>query len=198
MKRSTIITGTIAPERAGAILGVPGRFLPIIGGDARGRPVIRSQRFVSETRTNKQLVDDYGPGAMMRVDVRFDDECRNGHETFAITADVTTAESRRRRDIAAGGCLHDDISEHFPELASLLPWRLTSTDGPMHYPGNAVYLAGDRELDAARRAAVWPDATDEDLMREDLREVLTARLPDLMARFRAAMLAAGFIYPEGD
>lgn len=267
MNRSDITTRTLAPELTGAILGVPGRFLPVAGGETRGRPVIRSQQFTSEWRSSPALAEAYGPGAKMRVNIRFDDESRNGRETFSIAADVITAESHRK-DAAACGRLHDDICQFFPELADLIQWHLCSTDGPMHYPGNAVYLAGDRdyhglrkgeqrqivspkgpvwerrlftpggaevkpvagltpthhgdapptettetliirwfpvmrtgkgkdrELDAARRAAIWPEATDADLMRRDLREALMARLPDLMQRFKAAMLAAGLRYPE--
>ena len=54
-----------------------------------------------------------------------------------------------------------------------------------------------RELDYARSSAVWPDATDEELMSPDLKEVLIARLPKLMADFKEAMLSVGFLWPEG-
>ena len=56
----------------------------------------------------------------------------------------------------------------------------------------------ERDLDAARRAAVWPDATDEELCQErpQLEAALKARLPALLAEFKQAMLEIGFIYPE--
>jgi len=54
----------------------------------------------------------------------------------------------------------------------------------------------DRDLDAARRCAVWPDATDEELCRDDLRDVLEARLPKIMVEFRKDMETVGFVYPE--
>lgn len=55
-----------------------------------------------------------------------------------------------------------------------------------------------RDLDAARRAAVWPDATDEELTAEPdvLRAALEARLPALVAEFRADMERAGFLWPQ--
>lgn len=55
-----------------------------------------------------------------------------------------------------------------------------------------------RELDAARRAAVWPDATDEQLSlpRAELEKLLSARLPWLLDQFKADMLACGFLWPE--
>lgn len=53
-----------------------------------------------------------------------------------------------------------------------------------------------RELDAARRAAVWPEATDAQLSlpAPELRALLEARLPDLMRAFRADVEAAGFYW----
>jgi hypothetical protein len=55
-----------------------------------------------------------------------------------------------------------------------------------------------RELDAARRCAVWPDATDAELSAptEELRAVLLARLPALCERMRAACEAAGVGWPN--
>jgi hypothetical protein len=52
----------------------------------------------------------------------------------------------------------------------------------------------ERELDAARRAAIWPEATDEELTAPDLKTRLAARLPALMAAFRVAVEELGFTY----
>jgi hypothetical protein len=51
-----------------------------------------------------------------------------------------------------------------------------------------------RELDAARHAAIWPDATDEDLTAPGLKERLEARLPKLLEEFRAAVESLGFVW----
>ena len=48
-----------------------------------------------------------------------------------------------------------------------------------------------RELDAARRVAIWPEATDEELTAPDLREKLIARLPGLLVQFRAELETYG-------
>lgn len=309
-------------ETTHAINGVPGRMYPIHAPQlVRGRLVYRAQKWVSEARK----VSGYGTNGVMHVEIRFDDQCGNAHQTFAITASVYTAESRRRRDIAAGGCMHEEIAKRFPELAPLIKWHLVSTDSPMHYISNALYHASDcdhngrkagdpsawehvvyfgtspvshklktgfskflqsrmtadqdgghylnkdfgefrviaiahgengkpgayqfgphytfagygdkwhecpfsdettanewahalnnircefdsivterskgkaRDLDAARNAACWPEATDEQLClpRDELRALLEARLPALQSDFKAAMLAAGFMWePE--
>lgn len=156
------------------------------------------QRWISEARP----IAGYGAGATLRVEMRFDDECRNGHATFAITAEVRRP---RQRDCEACGCLHDEIAAVFSELAPLIKWHLTSTDGPMHYLANTIYhaaplqdrwgkRAGERNLDHARSSAVWPEATDEELSADPavLRAALEARLPALIEAFRHDMEACGF------
>jgi hypothetical protein len=50
------------------------------------------------------------------------------------------------------------------------------------------------ELDSARSAAIWPEATNEDLTAPGLKERLEARLPALLAEFRAAVESLGFVY----
>ena len=196
----------------------------------------------------------------LTVILRFDDRHRNGHATFAITGEVWDSRFRGSDRVTSCGCIHDTIAKHCPELAHLIPWHLTSTDGPMHYVANTVFFASDRdawglragerrqirdgktglpawrlvvtegsalpgyvdaeslpagrrvleyapwerigegkprELDKARSAAVWPEATDDELTAEPdaLRAALLARLPALLARFRADMEGFGFTWP---
>lgn len=142
----------------------------------------------------KLIATVYGPGAMITANVRYDDQCGNGHNTFAITADVVTPRSKRRNDIEAGGCLHDDVAKKFPELAPFIKFHLVSTDGPMHYIANTVYHVEQGNLDYARSSAVWPDATDEDLTAPGLKARLENRLPALMEEFHAAVVSLGFVY----
>jgi len=195
----------------------------------------------------------------IRAELRFDDQCGNGHRTFSLTGEVQRAGGGAWEE-DSGGMIHDEIAKRFPGLAPFTRWHLTSTDGPLHYVANTVYLAGDRDydglrkgevrqirnrrtglpcwhyvtrdadgkevygvppvdsmtmplshtsaweplnrvgegkarqLDAAREAAVWPDATDEQLMAEPavLTAALQARLPALLADFRTAMESLGF------
>ena len=129
---------TFDSDRPLAVNGVPGRLThrTVKPGSAPG--LWTRQRWISEARP----VSGYDKGATLRAEIRFDDECGNGHNRFAITAEVRVP---RRRDIEAGGCLHDDIAAVFPELAPLIRWHLVSTDSPMHYVANTVYHAGDRD-----------------------------------------------------
>lgn len=60
----------------------------------------------------------------------------------------------------------------------------------------------ERDLAAARSVAVWPEATDAELSAEpeDLKAALLARLPALVAAFRADVDGAGFMWevPESE
>lgn len=214
--------------------------------------LVRNQK---KTYGPKQI-DYYGTPADIIATVRHDDECGNGHNSFSITCDIYKRGRRSNAAFLAGGCCHDEVAKHFPELAPFIKWHLTSTDGPMHYLINTLYLAGERdcwgllkgefqalkskdgltrweipfesyydpchksivsetqpaplvleyrqqgrigegkarELDSARSAAVWPDATDEDLAAPGLSDRLMARLPALMREFKAAIESLGFVY----
>lgn len=138
----------IRPEVTHAINGVQGRLNILRRPPAPWKPgTFGNQTWKSVSRP----VRGYGANGKMTVDIRFDDNCRNGHNSFAITAAVITAESLRRSDIQAGGRLHDDIARVFPELAPLIKWHLCSTDGPMHYVANTICHAGDRDHNRLRK-----------------------------------------------
>lgn len=100
----------------------------------------------------KHQVKTYGPkfytedGTRYRITakVRYDDQCGNGHNTFSITATIDR-NSGGRWENDMGGCCHEEVAKHFPALAPFIKWHLTSSDGPMHYPGNVIYLAGVRD-----------------------------------------------------
>lgn len=135
MKTDTLLRS----EFPGKAMGVSGRFHNVItwpsdGDDPKrwhGR--IANQKFTASRPTKE--------GGRLRVKVRFDDECKNGHETLSVTA---TEYDKKGRDIR-GGCMHDDVEDVFPEFASLIPFHLCSTDGPMHYIENTIYLSGNRD-----------------------------------------------------
>lgn len=197
-------------ERAGEMMGVLGRYFNVVRADD-GR--IMNQKFKARR--------DYLEGKnkySITVCVRFDDECKNGHESFAITADI-----RENGRASMGGCCHDEIVKHFPELQSLIQWHLTSIDGQMHYVANTLYWLGysgytdgkvssPPNLAQARSTAVWPNLPEsmlapslpDDLERKaslakaaaPVKAQLEMRLSGLLIAFREAMIGAGFEYPE--
>lgn len=237
-----------AKERAINLHGIEARAFAVVTA-ADGRILnqqIGATRYYTEGKRRYRIT----------LELRFDDQCGNGHETFSATADIREEAGGRWMEYM-GGCCHEEIAKRFPEVAHLIDWHLCSTDGPLHYVANTVYLAGDRdfnglrkgeqrqirngktgelawirkgaptayhdgptppadsltltwepwlrtgegkerELNAARSTAVWPEATDEELCQEPdaLRVVLVARLKPLLARFQADMVAAGFEWPQ--
>jgi len=192
------------------------------------------------------------------ANVRHDDQCGNGHNSFSITAEIDRKSGNQwRKD--SGGCCHDEVAKHFPQLAPLIKWHLVSTDAPLHYASNVVYHASerdcwgllkgefrqhtsrgpnqnggiegvpnwiielperkdiyaatepepvtlqwkaygrtgdgkDRDLNAARSCAVWPEATYAELTEPGLEQRLADRLPALMVEFKAAVESLGFTY----
>lgn len=133
-------------DREMNVFGVPGRLTHATTKED-GKPGLWfKQRWISESR---DVSAAYGPGARIRAEMRFDDECGNGHNTFAVTGDIFRLVPARkgtfgRVDIACG-CVHDEITAAFPELAHLIPWHLWSTDGGMHYIANAAFHASNRD-----------------------------------------------------
>jgi hypothetical protein len=162
----------------------------------------------SQCKVFRKLITYAGKQCSMTVTVRYDDSLQNGANELSVTGTI------RGPGVDVGGCVHGDIAEHFPELSHLVPWHLCSSDGPLHYIDNTVYLAGDRdcwglakgevgrggrvgtgkerELDEARQSAIWPDATDDDLTSPGLADRLRARLPALLAEFRRVIEEFGF------
>lgn len=141
-------------EAQTTINGVTGRYNVVKSEGVRAPACFDAQTWISS-----RPIAGYGRGAQLTVNLRFDDQCKNKHNTFAITGDVTIP---RRRDSEARGCLDDEIATVFPELAHLIKWHLCSTDGPIHYLANTLYFAGNR--DSSGKSAGEATSYDEALV----------------------------------
>jgi len=98
-----------------------------------------------QVKTFEKLIKVDGKNGRIIAEVRHDDSCGNGHNSFAITGTIYSSESSTAdRYFETGGCIHDEITKHFPELAPFIKWHLSSTDGPMHYVANTLYHSRDR------------------------------------------------------
>jgi hypothetical protein len=93
-------------------------------------------------------ISGWGEGALIKAEVRYDDECGNGHNSFSITGTIYIPGNR---DIEAGGCLHEEIAKAFPELQPYIKWHLCGSDKPMHYVANTLYHAGDTDYRGLRK-----------------------------------------------
>jgi len=181
----------------------------------------------------------------IQAKIRWDDNCGNGHNTFAITGTIWKGGKHLERNEVAWGSIHDDIAKWFPELRKYLKWHGCTSEGPLHYIGNTTFAAGDedfngerkgdhcrvrgnliwhlddhegvafqnekpapvdwhpkisegkeREFLFARCAAIWPEATDEQLSlpKEELTRLLEDRLPALMDEFEKDIKEFGFVW----
>lgn len=129
--------------------GVAGRFTKQTTRSGKGiNPALWfNQEWISETR---EWDETPTRRRWTRVEIRFDDNCGNGFNSFAVTGTGGPCESEKagkyfRRKSDCGGCMHEEIARVFPELAPLIRYHLYDTRGPMHYPANPVFLAGNRD-----------------------------------------------------
>ena len=87
----------------------------------------------------------YENGENYRIQVRAELVHRDGNANayFAITGDIFRHAKNGRKVHESGGCIHDDIIKHFPQLQLLVDIHLSDEDGvPMHAYANAAYWAG--------------------------------------------------------
>lgn len=155
------------------------------------------------TRTD---VHDLPDGKVLVVKLRYDDDCKNGHNSFSITGELWCSRL---------GCIHDEIMQYRgKQYGHLIRWHLVSDDGPMHYVENTLYhlgyktgpdswYGGDHEpnIEYARSSACWPDMPESYVCDPDKRMLkvtrdaaaipikaeLEARLPALMEEFHRDM-----------
>lgn len=98
----------------------------------------------------KEFNED-GETYRIKAVVRYDDECGNGHNTFSITGTIERRSKNGRWLDDRGGCIHEEIAKHFPELSPLIKWHLVSSDEPMHYFANTLYLAGVKDCHGLKK-----------------------------------------------
>lgn len=135
-------------EHAFTLHGVVGRMFNKVLNTQTGLFV--NQTFMASRPYSEE---GYRAGSRITVEIRFDDSCRNGKQSFAITGHV---QEPRMSDWSKGGCIHDDIAKYFPELSHLIRWHLFDTSGPMHYVANTVYHASNLANGyAAGQACQW-------------------------------------------
>jgi len=81
-------------------------------------------------------------GNTLIVKIRLNDECKNGHQDFAITGDIYTKDKPMTdRYCIKGGCIHEDILKARPDLKIFVNLHLCDFDGiPMHPTANGFYF----------------------------------------------------------
>ena len=108
--------------------------------------ILTKSQFTTKEKTFTQGGEEY----RIKVKIRYDDECGNGNNSFSITGQIDRRSGSRWID-ECGGCIHEEIAKHFPELKKYIKWHLCGSDEPMYYLANTLYLAGDRDCNGLRK-----------------------------------------------
>lgn len=88
----------------------------------------------------KQITVIKENGENLVINIRCDDECKNGHDTFSITGELYKGKSRSDKSFICGGCIHDEILLERPDLKSLVDLHLSNGEGiPMYSIENGWY-----------------------------------------------------------
>jgi hypothetical protein len=133
----------------------------------------------------------------------------------SVTADIQRQAGNNHWYDHAGGCCHEEIEAHFPELRPLIKWHLSSLKGPMHYTSNAVYWfekmagrskwapgIGEPDPLSAFRSTVVLGAVPGDIApsldasNEAVRTWCAARLPALIEQMKIDLAALGLLPPN--
>lgn len=94
-------------------------------------------------KTNSLIykIDKIVNGQHLFVTIRLNDECKNGHQDFSITADIYEANKPKTDKYwIGGGCCHDDILKAFPQFKQFVQLHLSDYTGcPTHCIENGFY-----------------------------------------------------------
>lgn len=110
---------------------------------------MRNSKIPTGTSITKQLeaitfkfdfIVEESEGNYIRVKLRFDDECGNGHNTFAITGNEVVDGMTE-----SSGCIHELITAKAPQFAKYIPYHLMNSDEPMHYIANTLWHSQGRD-----------------------------------------------------
>lgn len=104
----------------------------------------------TKTITKSNIIEDRTKCDLV-IDIRYDDQCGNGHNSFAITGNLFKAGGRGDNAHLAGGCIHEIIEKHAPELRPYIKWHFMNSGGPMYYIENTLYHARDTDYNGLKQ-----------------------------------------------
>jgi len=80
-------------------------------------------------------------GVQFRIDIRLDDQCKNGHQDFSITGESWEANKPKIDRYSNGsGAIGDEIAKHFPEFKIFSDLHLCDWKGThMHCLANGLF-----------------------------------------------------------
>lgn len=157
-----------------------------------------SQTVKRQVMTYNKVIGNIG----IKVEVRWDDRCGNGKNSFSITGDM--GEKRKgnyKHDVfyigddrfiyTCGGCIHDKIGKYFPELKHLIKYHLMNANAPTYFFENAQYHAKEGNLKSAQKCAFWDSASLDDIL-DDAK--MLDHLAKIMPEFKTEVLKLGMVW----
>ena len=97
-----------------------------------------SSLYYEDTRTKGKL--------RVHVEIRLDDDCRNGHNDFSITGTVFEKNFLDIWTDTCCGCCHDEILKVFPEFQPFVDLHLCDAKGaPMYAEANGFYFLEQKD-----------------------------------------------------
>lgn len=80
------------------------------------------------------------PKKRVEVNIRLNDECKNGHAEFAITGTVYEQYANGQWEWTQGGCCHEPIAKYFPQFQPFIDLHLCDAKGaPLYAQANGFY-----------------------------------------------------------
>lgn len=92
--------------------------------------------FYSGTKFFTENEEDY----RITVRISLDDDCKNNICDWSVTADIRQKNKYGTYGEYMGGCCHNEVAKHFPELAKFIPLHCSNHYGAPMYPvRNGIY-----------------------------------------------------------
>ena len=116
----------------------------------------------------KQIIKVNGDKKQI-INIRLDDDCKNGHDDFAMTADIYNKARNGRWVWVSGGCCHDEIIKDNPELKIFEILHLRNNIGqPMYVVENGLYHIKENNKEAIKNMFLLnEDETNEIMFYDD-------------------------------
>jgi len=97
----------------------------------------------------KTFLKDIDSKNRIKCVIRWDDQCGNKHNSFSITGTMYQRNKYNNWVDYAGGCIHEEIANHFPEFKNLINWHNFTSDGYFSL-SNIIYHASDTDCNGLR------------------------------------------------
>lgn len=113
--------------------------------------VNQNQKIMETTNDLRYSITKIKGNNEITINIRLNDECKNGHNDFSITGDIwTKGEPHTDRNCQGGGVIGDEIAKLWPEFKIFNDLHLCDAKGaPMYAEANGFYHLKQSTKDVA-------------------------------------------------